>query len=73
MIFRLRDLLVGQRTQTINALRGHLAEFGLVAGKGRENIDKLRAALEPGQDATKDLPPSFPNHTGSLGLMTGGC
>ena len=58
MIFRLRDLLVGQRTQTINALRGHLAEFGLVAGKGRENIDKLRAALEPGHDGTKDLPPA---------------
>lgn len=37
MIFRLRDLLIGQRTQTINALRGHLAEFGIVAGKGREN------------------------------------
>ncbi len=32
MIFRLRDLLIGQRTQTINALRGHLAEFGVVAG-----------------------------------------
>lgn len=41
MIFRLRDLLVGQRTQAIHALRGHLAEFGLVAGKGRENVDKL--------------------------------
>jgi len=58
MIFRLRNLLVGQRTQTINALRGHLAEFGLIAGKGRENIDKLRAALEPGHDGTKDLPPA---------------
>jgi transposase len=57
MIFRLRDLLVGQRTQTINALRGHLAEFGLVAGKGRENVDKLRAALQPGQEGVEDLPP----------------
>jgi len=35
MIFRMRDLLVGQRTQTKNALRGHLAEFGLVLCKGR--------------------------------------
>lgn len=35
MVFRLRDLLVGQRTQVVNALRGHLAEFGLVTGKGR--------------------------------------
>lgn len=40
MIFRLRDLLVGQWTQVINALRGHLAEFGLVTGNGRENVNK---------------------------------
>ena len=31
MLFHTRDLLVRQRTQTINALRGHLAEFGVVA------------------------------------------
>ena len=30
VVFRARELLVRQRTQTINALRGHLAEFGLV-------------------------------------------
>lgn len=58
MIFRLRDLLVGQRTQVINALRGHLAEFGLVAGKGRENVDKLRAVLDPSQEWVDDLPPA---------------
>ena len=29
VVFRARDLLVQQRTQTINALRGHLAEYGL--------------------------------------------
>ena len=58
MIFRLRDLLVGQRTQTINALRGHLAEFGLVAAKGRENVDKLRAALEPGHEGLENFPPA---------------
>ncbi|WP_353351920.1 IS110 family transposase, partial [Aquicoccus sp. SU-CL01552] len=57
MIFRVRDLLVGQRTQTINALRGHLAEFGLVAGKGRDNVEKLRAALEPSREGMEDLPP----------------
>ena len=31
MLFFTRDLLVRQRTQTINALRGHLAEYGVVA------------------------------------------
>ena len=34
MLFRTRDLLVRQRIQTINALRGHLAEFGVVAPQG---------------------------------------
>ncbi len=35
VVFRARDLLVRQRTQCINALRGHLAEYGWVAPKGR--------------------------------------
>ena len=34
-MFRTRDLLVRQRTQLINAIRGHLAEYGWVAPKGR--------------------------------------
>ncbi len=55
MIFRLRDMLVWQRTQMINSLRGHLSEFGIVAGKGRENIAKLRLALE-----AEDVPESLP-------------
>jgi len=33
MVFRTRDLLVGQRTQLINALRAHLAEHGIIAPK----------------------------------------
>ena len=31
VIFRTRDLLVGQRTQIINSLRGHLGEYGFIA------------------------------------------
>jgi transposase len=34
MLFRTRDLLVRQRTQLINALRGHLSEHGVVAAQG---------------------------------------
>ena len=34
VVFRTRDLLVRQRTQLINALRGHLAEFGFVVRQG---------------------------------------
>jgi transposase len=47
---RARDLLVRQRTQQINALRGHLAEFGMIAAKGpggvRELIELLHTAAE---------------------------
>ena len=46
MVFRARDLLVRQRTQLINALRGHLAEYGIVAAQGVVHLKSLRAALE---------------------------
>lgn len=50
LVFRTRDLLVRQRTQAINALRSHLAEFGAIAPKGPANIAALAARLgEPGE------------------------
>src|SRR5215467_14129830 len=45
MLHRARDLLIRQRTQLINALRTHLAELGLVAGKGREGLHQLVAVV----------------------------
>ena len=45
MLHRTRDLLIRQRTQLINALRAHLAEFGLVAEKGREGLAQLGAII----------------------------
>ena len=53
MRFRTRELLVRQRTQTINALRGHLAEFGVVAPRGPAYVGRLAAAVE---DADSGLP-----------------
>jgi transposase len=48
LVFRARDLLVKQRTQIINALRGHLAEFGLVVAKGPAHVPHLvRAVADP--------------------------
>lgn len=41
MVHRTRDLLIRQRTQLVNALRGHLAELGLVAAQGREGVATL--------------------------------
>jgi len=46
MLFRTRDLLVRQRTQLINALRGHLAEHGVVAPQGPANLEPLALAIE---------------------------
>jgi len=43
--FRTHQCFVRQRTQLINALRGHLAEFGLVAPKGPASLKLLEAAL----------------------------
>ena len=41
MAHRTRSLLVRQRTMAANALRAHLAEFGLVANPGIANLVKL--------------------------------
>ena len=46
MLHRARDLLVRQRTQLINAVRGHLAEFGMVEAQGAWNLPRLLAHLE---------------------------
>ncbi len=53
MLFRTRDLLVRQRTQTINALRGHLAEHGIVAPQGAVQVKRLADAIN---DDTSRLP-----------------
>lgn len=42
---RVRSLLVRQRTATINALRGLLTEFGVVAGKGTQRISDLNERM----------------------------
>jgi len=41
MLLRVRDLLIKQRTMLSNAIRGHAAEFGLVAAKGPLKISEL--------------------------------
>lgn len=45
VIFRTRDLLVRQRTQLINALRGHMGEFGLVVPQGAARAKELIAMV----------------------------
>lgn len=55
VLFRARDLLVRQRTQCINALRGHLAEFGWIAPKGTAHVAMLIDQIE---DPSCHLPES---------------
>jgi transposase len=45
VLHRTRDLLVRQRTMLVNALRGHLAEFGIVARQGVGGLGELLAGL----------------------------
>ena len=54
-VFRARDLLVRQRTQLLNALRGLLAEHGWVAPKGLFHASAMFAKIE---DPSCDLPQS---------------
>ena len=54
-VFRARDLLVRQRTQLINALRGLLAEHGWVAPKGLFHAGAMMANIE---DPSCSLPQS---------------
>ena len=55
LVFRARDLLVKQRTQIINALRGHLAEFGIVAAKGPARVPQLMRAVEDPDEPIPEL------------------
>jgi transposase len=45
MLHRVCDQLIGQRTATINALRGHLAELGIVAAQRQAGLRQLLAVL----------------------------
>jgi transposase len=51
MLHRARELPVGQRTALINALRGHLAEFGVVARQGKRHVAELAAVVADATDA----------------------
>jgi transposase len=46
MLHRARDLLVRQRTMLVNALRGHLAEYGIIAPQGLASVPKLMELAE---------------------------
>jgi transposase len=55
MLHRSRDLLVRQRTMLVNAVRGHFAEFGIIAPQGIRRVGELAALLI--EEDTTTLPP----------------
>ncbi len=50
MLHRTRQLFVRQRTSLTNAIRAHLAEFGIVAGIGRNGVEVLLKLITEGGD-----------------------
>ena len=55
MLHKTRDLRVRQRTMLIDALRGHLAEFGIIAAKGPSGTKAAIEALHEAQDRLPEL------------------
>ena len=49
-LHRTRHLFVRQQTAVINAIRAHLAEFGIVAPVGRQGVDKLLDIVADARD-----------------------
>ncbi len=55
MLHRTRELLVRQRTMLVNAIRAHMAEFGIVAPVGIPRVKELLAVIADADDDR--LPP----------------
>ncbi|MBN8974975.1 MAG: IS110 family transposase [Rhizobiales bacterium] len=75
MAFKTRDLLVRQRTQAINALRGHMSEYGVIAPNGPVHIARLADAVNGSDDrlprAVIGLCRMLLTHIASLGEQIG--
>ena len=54
-VHRVRERLIAQRTQMINMVRGHMAEFGSVVAKGPQHVKELLAELVEPQSVPEPL------------------
>ena len=68
-LHRTRHLLIRQRTSVINAIRAHLAEFGIVAPVGRNGVDQLLGIVADASD--KRLPELARACVAALGTQLG--
>ena len=50
MLHRTRHLFIRQQTAVINAIRAHLAEFGIVAPVGRKGVEQLLDVVADAND-----------------------
>jgi transposase len=72
MVLKTRALLVQQRTQSVNALRAHLAELGIIAAGGCDSAPRFADLIEasghapPSQAVHMNAPSSWVKSTGSL-------
>ncbi len=55
MVHRTRELMVRQRTMLVNAIRAHMAEFGVVARVGLPQVRELLEVIT--DEADKRIPP----------------
>ena len=55
MLHRARGLLVRQRTMLVNALRAHMAEFGIVAPQGLRHVEILTKTIAHQQERLPEL------------------
>src|ERR1700758_2709770 len=56
VLHRMRHLLIHQQTSVINAIRAHLAEFGIIAPVGRRGVeDLLRVVADPNDKRVPDI------------------
>ena len=51
VLHRTRHLFIRQQTATINSIRAHLAEFGIVAPVGRRGVEQLLEVIADSNDA----------------------
>jgi transposase len=64
MLHRTRHLFIRQQTSVINAIRAHLAEFGIVAPVGRKGVEAL---LEVVADPKCLSPLNLSHYFGAIG------
>jgi transposase len=55
VLHRVRQMLMRQRTQLSNAIRGHMAEFGLAAPIGREGLGSLLRLIAAADERVPDV------------------